>query len=203
MFKAAITSYCRGRTTDDTLRPAEPPLHARFHRRGWRLRRYWRARTIQLAIGTVALVFTLSYFRSTWRTARTDRSELLALGTLCAISLLPIYHRVYDATILTIALAWILSELNGANWRFALTMLVPLTIFVIPFDVVGSAAKRVEFIAQISQTDWWQSVLAPHYAWGLFAGTAFLLGALGRQAAMNRGDHRAFTGPTADVFANG
>jgi len=151
------------------------------------------ARTIQLAIGTVALVFTLSYFRSTWRTARTDRSELLALGTLCAISLLPIYHRVYDATILTIALAWILSELNGANWRFALTMLVPLTIFVIPFDVVGSAAKRVEFIAQISQTDWWQSILAPHYAWGLFAGTAFLLGALGRQAAMNRGDHRAFT----------
>ena len=68
---------------------------------------------------------------------------------------------------------------------------------------VQSTEEDVELIAQISQTDWWQSVLAPHYAWGLFAGTAFLLGALGRQAAMNRGDHRAFTGPTADVFANG
>jgi hypothetical protein len=139
------------------------------------------ARAIQLLIATITLVFMAGYFRWTWRADRQSAgNELLALGTLCAISLLPIYHRVYDATILTIALAWILNELDGVNWKRALTMLVPLTIFVTPFDVVGSVAKRVDVVARIAQTDIWQSIFAPHYAWGQFVATALLLRALYR-----------------------
>lgn len=111
----------------------------------------------------------------------TNRTNLLALATLSAISLLPIYHRVYDATLLTLALAWALAELDGPRRRFAIAILVPMFVFLVPFDIVHTLAHRAPRLFELTQTGWWQSLLAPHYAWGLLLMSIGLLAALSRQ----------------------
>jgi hypothetical protein len=106
-----------------------------------------------------------------WR----GRDELVSLAALSAISLLPIYHRVYDVALLTTALAWALSELDSIRRRYAIAILVTMLPFLIPFDVVKSIGNRAPRMLEIAQTWWWQSYLAPHYAWGLIALTIVLM----------------------------
>jgi hypothetical protein len=106
-----------------------------------------------------------------WR----GRDELVSLAALSAISLLPIYHRVYDVALLTTALAWALSELDSARKRYAIAILVSMLPFLIPFDIVKSIGNRVPQMIEIAKTWWWQSYLAPHYAWGLIVLTVVLL----------------------------
>jgi hypothetical protein len=115
--------------------------------------------------------------------ARSDRNELLALAGLGAISLLPLYHRVYDAALLTTALAWALAELDGPRRRWAMALLVPMMLFLIPFDFMRSIGDRLPGMRTMSTTWWWQSLLAPHYAWGLLALTIGLLATMSAQAA--------------------
>jgi hypothetical protein len=110
-----------------------------------------------------------------------ERNELLALAGLSAISLMPLYHRVYDAALLTTALAWALAELDGPRRRWALATLVPMTLFLIPFDFVRSIGYRLPGITELAATSWWQSWIAPHYAWGLLGVTIALLLTMTRQ----------------------
>jgi hypothetical protein len=144
-------------------------------------------RALRIAIMGVTLAMLATYFRSfPRRDQRTPHDELLPLATLCAISLLPIYHRVYDAALLTTGLAWILSELDGPRRKLALAMLVPMLAFLIPFDLVLSISNRVPALTAMARTDWWQSLIAPHYAWGLLGVTLTLLFVMKRQAATQR-----------------
>ena len=127
--------------------------------------------------------FVRSYPRSETR-RDPARTELLALAGLSAISLLPIYHRVYDAALLTTALAWALAELDGPRRRYALVMLVPMLLFLVPFDFVRSIGYRLPGITALSETWWWQSLVAPHYAWGLLGVTIALLATMSRMAVV-------------------
>ncbi|MBC8106223.1 MAG: DUF2029 domain-containing protein [Anaerolineae bacterium] len=139
---------------------------------------------VRVLIAAITIAMLAVYVRSFPRGSRlTHRDELLALGTLSAISLLPIYHRVYDAVLLTTVLAWILSELDGPRRRYALAMAASMTLFLIPFDLVISVGYRVPAVAAVAQTWWWQSFIAPHYAWALLALTVGSLFAWSRQVA--------------------
>lgn len=113
---------------------------------------------------------------------RSDRDELLSLAALSALSLLLVYHRAYDATLLTTALAWALAELDGPRRGYAVALLVPMAVFLIPFDIVESVGYRLPGMVALAQTWWWQSLIAPHYAWGLVALTLALLMTMSRQA---------------------
>jgi len=105
---------------------------------------------------------------------RTPREELLALAGLGALCLLPVYHRVYDVALLTTALAWALAEMDGRNGRYAAALLLATAVFLIPFDSVKAVGNRLHSLSALSQRWWWQSLIVPHYAWGLFA-TAIVL----------------------------
>jgi len=109
-----------------------------------------------------------------------SRTNLLALAALSAIALLPIYHRVYDATLLTLALAWALAELDGPRRRFAIALLVPMLVFLVPFDIVQTVSHRAPRLFELTRTSWWQSLIAPHYAWGTLLVAIGLLGTLSR-----------------------
>jgi hypothetical protein len=111
-----------------------------------------------------------------------DRNELLALAGLSAIVLLPVYHRVYDAALLTTALAWALAELDGPRRRWAMLLMVCMLPFLVPFDFVRSIGYRLPGINAMAETWWWQSLIAPHYAWGLLALTIVLLATMSAQA---------------------
>jgi hypothetical protein len=131
---------------------------------------------LKAAIGGISLAL-LAWFVAVFPRGerRSIHRETLALAALSGIILMPIYHRVYDASLLAIALAWALAELNG-NWkRYAWLMLAAMTPFLIPFAMVKSVSLRVESVRHIGETWWWETFFAPHYAWGLLFTTLAIL----------------------------
>jgi hypothetical protein len=143
---------------------------------------------LRLAIGGVVVVLLACYAAAFFKRKWSGRDELLPLAALAAISLLPIYHRVYDVTLLTLALAWAIAQLGGPRRGLAWAMLLPMAIFLIPFDVVKSVGNRIPGMIQRAQTPWWQTWFAPHYAWGLLATTLILLLAMQRSTQSPRSD---------------
>ena len=96
-------------------------------------------------------------------------SELLALGTIAVIGLMPVYHRFYDAALLAIPLCWCMSsqrtgKLKNVAWIALLLM--------VPFLAPGTA-----LLQQLAATRprsrpwthswWWDRVVMPHETWTL------------------------------------
>lgn len=133
-------------------------------------------------IGLIVLGLCIVYVAVfPFKTARRDDATLLTLAGFSALILLPIYHRVYDATILALALAWAVSNLDGPRRRHAWMMIIPLLVFLVPFDIVKSVASRRPHLYDIAHSWWWQSFIAPHYAWGLLGVTLVILYVLKRE----------------------
>jgi hypothetical protein len=153
---------------------------------------------LKIAIGVAMLVllawYAVTFFKRKWNGV----DELLPLAALAAISLLPIYHRVYDVTLLTLALAWAIGQLGGPRRGLAWALLVPMSMFLIPFDVVKSIGNRIPGMVERAQTPWWQTWFAPHYAWGLLATTIVILLAMQRSTRMAASDES----PLASAIAN-
>jgi hypothetical protein len=112
--------------------------------------------------------------------ARGRSVDLLPLATLTAMSLLPVYHRIYDALVLCLAFAWALSELDGPRRRFAVAALFALSIFLVPFNVLNSVLYRAPQLTPLSHRWWWQVFLVPHYAWAALLACVLLLRAMWR-----------------------
>jgi hypothetical protein len=131
---------------------------------------------LRAGVAGVTIVLLACYMMGFWRRRpSTPRDELLMLAALSALCLLPVYHRVYDAALLTTALAWGLAELDGPRRGAAAAVLLPMTIFLIPFDSVKSLGSRLHRLSALGQTWWWQTLIVPHYAWGLLATAIALL----------------------------
>jgi hypothetical protein len=130
---------------------------------------------LKAAIAGVTLAL-LGWFIAVYpRRRRSISSETLALAGLSGIILLPIYHRVYDVALLATALAWALAATRGVPRGYGWLMLAAMTPFLIPFDIVKSVSLRVESVRHIAETWWWETIFAPHYAWGLLATTVVIL----------------------------
>jgi len=153
-------------------------------------------RVLRLAAACILATLLAWYVRSyPWSTAdgsppprepRTRPSaELLPLAALSALSLMAVYHRVYDALVLTLALAWALAELHGPRRRFALVALGLLSVFLVPFDILSSITARLPSLADVFNSWWWAAFIEPHYAWGLLAVTLCLLWTMSRQAQLD------------------
>jgi len=140
---------------------------------------------LRIAIALVTIALLAWYARAFPRNEqRTTHAKLLALATLCAVFLLPVYHRVYDAALLVLALAWALSMLDDARRRrVAILMLIAMSPLLIPFDLAHMLSHRAPRLAEITQTAWWQTWLAPHYAWGLLVSALASLATLSRETA--------------------
>ena len=111
--------------------------------------------------------------------SRWNSTELLAVGSLLVLSLLPAYHRNYDATLLMFPLAWALGRLDERMKSIKRWILV----LMIPFAIPGPAllqrwmdAERIP--AGVAQSWWWNSFVMPHEIWALIAISALLLRAL-------------------------
>jgi hypothetical protein len=145
---------------------------------------------LRIIIAAVALSLFAWYVRASPRSEqRTPQTTLLALATLCAISLLPIYHRVYDAALLVLAFAWALYGLDDSSVRrrrLAIAMLIAMSPLLIPFDLAHMLGHRAPRLAELTQTSWWQTWIAPHFAWGLLAISLASLFALTRETAALR-----------------
>jgi hypothetical protein len=128
---------------------------------------------------TVAITATLGMvwlFLLTRRERHFD--SLVALCALAVLSLLPIYHRIYDASLLILPLAWSFTALTGPTRNSAKRALVLLAIFLVPG---GTALERLAYsgyFAAVQHRWWWDAFVMPHQVWALLILVVVLLQAM-------------------------
>jgi hypothetical protein len=127
------------------------------------------------AIGLSTVLFVI-WVALLLRTRRENDDALLALGAVAVLSLLPVYHRLYDALLLIIPLCWSLREFSGPRKQFARGTLVLMLPFLVPG---GSALEEMQRGGRIphaiAQSWFWNSVVMPHEIWCLLFLGALLL----------------------------
>jgi hypothetical protein len=131
------------------------------------------AMTLSLLIGGVlAIVYAI-------RLHRTPTKILLAVAPAAALTLLPIYHRYYDATLLIIPLAWAFAALTDQAYRpWPIVVLGLIAPFVLPVGWAMNLVKRGYVSAAIAAQPWWQILIFPLQVWLLLALTIALIAAL-------------------------
>ena len=125
--------------------------------------------------------FTGGLFIGVWflHVVRRRRQPLsiLDLSSGVVISLLPVYHRVYDASLLLLPLAWALSEGQARTWWHRVTVLACVMPFLAPGGTwleLQAGAGRIP--QAVTQAWWWNALVMPHQVWALLVmATALLL----------------------------
>jgi len=106
---------------------------------------------------------------------RIRQDDLLDLSAIAVMSLLPVYHRFYDAVLLVLPLCWVVASYRKARLPAILALLL-----MVPFLIPGGT------ILQTMQTDghipsslaehwWWDTIVMPHEIWALFLLSLLLL----------------------------
>ena len=130
-----------------------------------------------LALTTGALLVTIwIYF--TLR-ANAKETELLALSAIAVIGLLPVYHRLYDASILAIPICWCMSEIAGEMRRVARVALLMMVPFLFPgAAVLQQLVRNGRVPGPWVSSWWWEGLIMPHQTWFLVFLVLVLLYAL-------------------------
>lgn len=127
-----------------------------LHDRGW-------ADAVALAVGGTLVVIWLILMRR--RTCK--ETSLLELGTLLVISLLPMYHRFYDASLLVFPLAWSVREIFGVSRRFAGIALVLLLLFLAPLGTILQQVQHANWFLPLQDLWWWTHIVMPCQVWAI------------------------------------
>lgn len=104
--------------------------------------------------------------------------ELLPLGAIAIISLLPVYHRFYDAALLVVPLCWCLGQIGMSRIGLARSeeksdRVAKVTLFLmVPFLVPGTAflqqlAVHGRVPDTVTHSWWWDRLVMPHETWAL------------------------------------
>ena len=113
-----------------------------------------------------------------WVMIRRPSSDLLELSALATLSLLPIYHRFYDAALLILPLCWALLVANKRQKRIAIATVV----LILPFLVPGAALLDQLATSHLSAANldswWWNGLVMSHQVWALLLLSVLLLYAM-------------------------
>ena len=110
--------------------------------------------------------------------------DLLAMGTLSAINLLPFYHRYYDATLLLLPLCCCVAYFHAREWLDRISLLLWA-----PFLVPLARPFRLWLVTDTSP-DWWlDRFMRPATNWCLLALSVFLLWSLYRACMRKEQSH--------------
>ncbi len=141
-------------------------------------------RVINALALTIGAALSVAWLVLLLRRPAAARLDLLEASTIAVASLLPIYHRVYDAGLLLLPLAWLFSDRRPETKRHRLAAL----LLTVPFLVPGSTwlelqASAGRLPAWVAGQRWWTLLVVPHQVWALLL-LAFVL--LSAQAATVR-----------------
>jgi hypothetical protein len=101
--------------------------------------------------------------------------ELLDLGAIGVISLLPVYHRFYDAVLLVLPLCWVCISFRKSR-MFAILSLLLMAPFLIPGGTLLERMQTDERIpSALAQHWWWGMIVMPHQVWMLLLLSVTLL----------------------------
>jgi Glycosyltransferase family 87 len=132
------------------------------------------------ALATGTLLIAIWGYLTLRETAK--ETELLALATIAVIGLLPVYHRLYDASILSIPACWCISELTSEMRRVARVALFIMVPFLFPgAAVLQQLARNGRIPESWVSSWWWNGIVMPHQTWVLLLLVLVLLYALGRK----------------------
>jgi len=130
------------------------------------------ANSLALSVGAIFLLVWLLGMR---RRGIHDDLELLDLSAIAVVSLLPIYHRFYDAALLVLPLCWVFISFRRARILGTLTLLL-MSPFLIPGGTLletMQASGRIP--SALANGWWWETIVMPHQIWMLFFLSLLLL----------------------------
>jgi len=127
-----------------------------------------------LAMGITAMLAML-FVRVRARRVRED--ELLSLSAVCVLTLLPVYHRFYDAVLMLVPLAWGIANLRQRP-RLAWPVLLFAGSFLLPSPAIARAAQFLGFDPITASGLVWDALVEPGRTWILLAGFALILTAM-------------------------
>ncbi len=117
-----------------------------------------------------------------------SRDGLLEVSALAVLSLLPVYHRLYDATLLIFPLAWSLAAWNGRLRTMARAVFAVIVIvFLVPGGILLDRLQANHFPALIDHR-WWNSLVMPHESWSILLLAILLLRAMQHRVASTAAD---------------
>ena len=132
------------------------------------------AKSANLLAFSVGVLLILIWAVLVLRTRLHD-SGLLALATIAVIGLLPLYHRLYDASVLAIPLCWCLTRPKHLN-RVANAALLLMAPFLLPgAALLQQAARQGRIPDAWTHSWWWDRILMPHQTWLLLLLSILLL----------------------------
>jgi hypothetical protein len=131
----------------------------------------------------VGVVFLIVWLIDMARRSSRDDLELLNLSAIAVISLLPIYHRFYDAALLVLPMCWVIGSFRRAR-MFAVVSLLLMLPFLIPG---GTLLETMESSGRIpsalAHRWWWEMIVMPHQVWLLLLLSVLLLYAMNVSAS--------------------
>jgi Glycosyltransferase family 87 len=126
-----------------------------------------------------------------WMFRNQHGSELLSLGAISVISLLPVYHRIYDAALLAVPLCWCITHIVRQSKKIAGAALLLMTPFLIPGTAfLQRLAARGQVSDAVSHSWWWDQVVMPHETWALLLLCLVLLYGISREASIRDREER-------------
>ncbi len=146
------------------------PMRFTFIHLGVVLHAFTDSRLVVTALGWLVTAAGLGV--ALWRRGRPDDIDrrALALGLLAVITLLPVYHRYYDALLLLLPLAWAARAWPTPQRRWAW----PVVLLIAPLFVPGAAvlnllADRARLPDALADSAVFHRLILPHQAWLIFA----------------------------------
>jgi hypothetical protein len=118
-----------------------------------------------------------------------SKNDLLALAALTVLSLLPVYHRFYDASLLIFPLAWSLAGLLEPRKELAKGTLLLILVFLVPGGSALEQLQRTSHLFAVRHSWWWTHILMPHQVWALLSLSVLLLVAMRTSAATAPGQN--------------
>jgi membrane-associated phospholipid phosphatase len=131
------------------------------------------------AVNAMAIVITAAFAMAfAWRRSRSRQTdELLFISAVCVITLLPVYHRFYDATLMLVLLAWAIAHLRDRP-RAAWPLLAFTISFLVPARVISHVGQFIGVESAPAGLWWWDVLIEPWRTWLLLAGLIFILRAI-------------------------
>jgi hypothetical protein len=122
------------------------------------------------------LIWLFLFFRS-----GNQHDVLLELSTFAVLSLMPVYHRFYDASLLIFPLAWSITNLTaqGSVRTMARSVLaVIIVIFLVPGGTILEQFQQAGHFAAVQNYWWWKTLILPHESWSILLLGLLLLRAM-------------------------
>jgi hypothetical protein len=108
-------------------------------------------------------------------------NDVLSLGTLIVIGLLPLYHRSYDAMLLIVPLSWAIASTEGSQRLIAWLVVILVLPFLVPGPVMlQQLIVKGRLPASLNNELWWSAVVLAHEVWAIVIMALALVYALAR-----------------------